>query len=50
MLLEAAESWSSKQGVVRIVLNCRSDRDGAHRFYLANGYRQTGFRFAKVFE
>jgi ribosomal protein S18 acetylase RimI-like enzyme len=47
-LLLAAEQYFAEHKVSRISLTTRIDREGAHRFYAAAGYSQTGYRFAKV--
>ena len=48
-LLAAAEAWARDQGVRTMTVSSRVTRDGAHRFYLREGYelRKTSHVFAK---
>ncbi len=48
-LIATAEKDFAKKKVTRVTLTTRFEREEAHRFYEALGYRQTGFRFAKNF-
>jgi ribosomal protein S18 acetylase RimI-like enzyme len=47
-LVRAAEQWFAENGISRISLTTRLDREAAHRFYEASGYTRTGLRFAKI--
>lgn len=47
-LCERAEQWSGEQGAKKIRVTSRSTREGAHRFYLRDGYRQV--KVSMVFE
>jgi GNAT superfamily N-acetyltransferase len=47
-LCERAESWTREQGAARIRVTSRSTREGAHRFYLRDGYQET--KTSTVFE
>lgn len=38
MLLMHAEEWARQRGVARVVVRSRITREGAHRFYLREGY------------
>jgi ribosomal protein S18 acetylase RimI-like enzyme len=49
-LIATAEKDFAKKKVTRVTLTTRFEREEAHRFYEALGYRQTGFRFAKTLE
>jgi GNAT superfamily N-acetyltransferase len=40
-LVEEAERWAAGRGFGRIVVRSRVEREGAHRFYLREGYQQT---------
>jgi GNAT superfamily N-acetyltransferase len=46
-LVRSVERWAKTQDVSEIVVNSRTDRDRAHRFYERLGYRNTGLRFVK---
>jgi len=35
------EAWSRRKGLTVVRVTSRSTREGAHRFYLREGYRQT---------
>ncbi len=48
LLCERAEYWTREHGAARIRVTSRSTREGAHRFYLRDGYRQT--KVSMVFE
>lgn len=47
-LCERAEQWSAEQGAKKIRVTSRSTREGAHRFYLRDGYQQV--KVSMVFE
>jgi GNAT superfamily N-acetyltransferase len=47
-LCDEAESWARAQGVATIRVTSRSTREGAHRFYLRDGY--TDVKTSRVFE
>jgi GNAT superfamily N-acetyltransferase len=47
-LCERAEQWSAAQGAKKIRVTSRSTREGAHRFYLRDGYQQV--KVSMVFE
>jgi len=49
-MLLAAEELARERGCYRIQLTSRNVREGAHRFYLANGYVQTSQGFKKFFD
>ena len=49
-MLLAAEELARERGCYRIQLTSRNVREGAHRFYLANGYVQTRQGFKKFFD
>jgi len=49
-LIATTEKDFAKKKVTRVTLTTRFEREEAHRFYEALGYRQTGFRFAKTLE
>lgn len=48
LLCERAEVWTREQGAAKIRVTSRSTREGAHRFYLRDGYQQT--KISMVFE
>ncbi len=47
-LCECAEAWTREHGAAKIRVTSRSTREGAHRFYLRDGYRQS--KISMVFE
>lgn len=47
-LCERAEQWSAEQGAKKIRVTSRRTREGAHRFYLRDGYQQV--KVSVVFE
>jgi predicted N-acetyltransferase YhbS len=47
-LCAEVETWSRAQGIAVVRVTSRSTREGAHRFYLREGYRQT--KTSAVFE
>ncbi|HEY4011316.1 MAG TPA: GNAT family N-acetyltransferase [Acidobacteriaceae bacterium] len=47
-LCEAAERWTIEHGAKKIRVTSRSTREGAHRFYVRDGYEQT--KVSMVFE
>jgi GNAT superfamily N-acetyltransferase len=49
-LLAAAEAWARDRGVERMVVRSRIAREGAHRFYVREGYAlvKTSHLFEKV--
>ena len=47
-LCERAEAWSWEHGISKVRVTSRSNRTGAHRFYLRNGYHLT--KISQVFE
>lgn len=47
-LCERAEAWTREQGAARIRVTSRSTREGAHRFYLRDGYQE--IKISTVFE
>jgi GNAT superfamily N-acetyltransferase len=47
-LCERAEQWAAEQGAKKIRVTSRSTREGAHRFYRRDGYRQV--KVSTVFE
>ncbi len=46
-LIAAAEKIFAQQGITRVTLTTRFEREKAHQFYEKLGYSRTGFRFAK---
>jgi GNAT superfamily N-acetyltransferase len=40
-LIECAEHWARQRGLRNVVVRSRVAREGAHRFYLRQGYKQT---------
>jgi ribosomal protein S18 acetylase RimI-like enzyme len=42
-----AEKSFAQQGITRVTLTTRFEREKAHQFYEKLGYSRTGFRFAK---
>lgn len=46
-LLKRAEEWAKGNGLSLIRLRSSNHREGAHRFYLREGYEQTGRTFKK---
>lgn len=51
-LCEEAERWSRERNVLAVRVTSRSTREGAHRFYLRDGYRhiKTSLVFEKQLE
>jgi GNAT superfamily N-acetyltransferase len=49
-LLKRAEEWAKGNGLALIRLRSSNHREGAHRFYLREGYEQTGQTFKKRIE
>lgn len=49
-MLRAAEELAKDRHCYRIQLTSRNVREGAHRFYRANGYGQTSQGFKKFFD
>lgn len=47
LLVEEAESWARRHGVVRMVVTTALHRAGAHAFYERLGYEHTGRRYAR---
>jgi GNAT superfamily N-acetyltransferase len=47
-LCERAEQWIAEQGAKKVRVTSRSTREGAHRFYLRDGYQQV--KVSMVFE
>jgi GNAT superfamily N-acetyltransferase len=47
-LCAEVENWSRDRGITVVRVTSRSTREGAHRFYLRDGYRQT--KTSAVFE
>jgi GNAT superfamily N-acetyltransferase len=47
-LCTQVERWARERGVGKVRVTSRSSREGAHRFYLREGYRQT--KTSMVFE
>jgi ribosomal protein S18 acetylase RimI-like enzyme len=47
-LIAAAENDFAQRNIRRIALDTRFEREQAHRFYEALGYRRNGFRFVKT--
>jgi GNAT superfamily N-acetyltransferase len=47
-LCAEVEAWSRGKGVAVVRVTSRMTREGAHRFYLRKGYRQT--KTSAVFE
>ena len=47
-LCAEVEAWSRNKGLTVVRVTSRSTREGAHRFYLREGYRQT--KISAVFE
>lgn len=47
-LVGAAETWSRRQGAVRIVVTTALHRSGAHAFYERLGYAHTGRRYGRT--
>jgi predicted N-acetyltransferase YhbS len=47
-LCAEVEAWSRNKGLTVVRVTSRSTREGAHRFYLREGYRQT--KTSAVFE
>jgi GNAT superfamily N-acetyltransferase len=47
-LVRAVERWADAQGAGEIVVNSRTDRAAAHRFYERLGYETTGVRYVKT--
>jgi GNAT superfamily N-acetyltransferase len=46
-LLAASEAWARERGCYRLSVTSAEQRAGAHAFYEACGYPQTGRRFGK---
>jgi ribosomal protein S18 acetylase RimI-like enzyme len=49
-LLAAAENDFAQRNIRRIALDTRFEREQAHQFYEALGYRRNGLRFVKNLE
>ena len=47
-LVAAAETWAHAAGAMRIVVNSRTDRRAAQKFYESVGYSVTGVRLGKA--
>jgi GNAT superfamily N-acetyltransferase len=47
-LCAEVEAWTKNKGLMALRVTSRSTREGAHRFYLREGYRQT--KTSAVFE
>jgi GNAT superfamily N-acetyltransferase len=47
-LMAAAEQDFAERKITRIAVNTRFERNNAHQFYEALGYRRNGFRFVKT--
>ena len=47
-LCAEVEAWTKSKGLTLVRVTSRSTREGAHRFYLREGYRQT--KTSAVFE
>ncbi|HEY4955661.1 MAG TPA: GNAT family N-acetyltransferase [Gemmatimonadaceae bacterium] len=47
-LLDEAEAWARVHGCNRITVTSASHREGAHAFYVANGFPETGRRFVRT--
>jgi GNAT superfamily N-acetyltransferase len=47
-LCAEVEAWTKNKGLMALRVTSRSTREGAHRFYLREGYRQT--KISAVFE
>ena len=45
--LRRIEGWARDHGARQVTVNSGSHRRGAHRFYLAQGYTETGTRFGR---
>ncbi|MBM3115943.1 GNAT family N-acetyltransferase [Jeongeupia naejangsanensis] len=48
VLLAAGEAWAHEHGADRLIVNSAHQREHAHHFYEAQGYRDTGLRFVKT--
>ena len=48
LLCDCAEEWAREQGLETLRVTSRSTREGAHRFYLRDGYREV--KTSLVFE
>ncbi len=46
-LIANAEEYFLGRKIIRVVLNTRFERQGAHQFYKSLGYARTGLRFMK---
>ncbi len=46
-LIADAEEYFLGRKIIRVVLNTRFERQGAHQFYESLGYARTGLRFMK---
>lgn len=46
-LIATAEKDFAQRGILRIALNTRLTREGAHEFYESLGYERNGWRFVK---
>lgn len=46
-LIANAEEYFLGRKIIRVVLNTRFERQGAHQFYESLGYARTGLRFMK---
>jgi GNAT superfamily N-acetyltransferase len=47
-LVAQAEKWAAAKGLTRVLVRSNAVREGAHRFYVREGYRQT--KTSAVFE
>ena len=47
LLIEEAEQFFLGREIRRVAVNTRLEREGAHRFYEAVGFKRNGFRFVK---
>ena len=46
--MNAVEAWAHAAGAMRIVVNARTDRTAAQKFYEGVGYAATGVRLGKA--
>jgi GNAT superfamily N-acetyltransferase len=46
-LIEAASDWAQARGCTHLELDSAPQRADAHRFYLANGFAQSAYVFAR---
>jgi GNAT superfamily N-acetyltransferase len=49
-LIATAEDDFARRNIQRIAVNTRFEREQAHQFYEALGYRRNGFRFVKILD